>query len=243
MIKLKYIVLFILFVSINSQAMDPFIAKYTVFKDGKEIGDSSIELTKEESFYRLTDKTKGTHGMASFLGFKRSEVTLFAEKEGKLDIDSYQMKQKVAFNKRLSSFQVDKQTQMVYGKHKGDEWQVDLPALFYTPNLVSLKLFDDICAGKKEKLEYPVLKAGKLQVYKFVITSEKGTLIEIDKLHSKPSRITKTWLDTNQHCIPVRTYHKEEGEDALESKLKEYIRRDLKPSKINILASKETSSP
>jgi len=220
MIKLNNITLLVLLIAQQSQALEPFKAEYTVFKDGKEIGDSSIELTKGGMFYRLTDKTKGTHGMASFLGFKRSEESVFAENEGMFLVDSYQMNQKVAFNKRQSSFQVDKKTNMVYGKHKSDEWQIDLPKHFYTPNLVSLKLFEDICAGKKQDIQYQVLKAGKLQNYTFKITSQKDSIIEIDKIHSKPTRVTKTWLDTNQHCIPVRTYHKEEGEDALESKLK-----------------------
>jgi len=212
-------ILLLLIVTFNAYALDLFKAEYTVFKDGKKIGLSSIELTKNNPFYTITDKTNGTHGMASFLGFKRSETTLFTESDGKFYPESYEMKQKVAFNKRHSDYQVDKETQMAYGKHKGDQWQTKIPDVFSSPNLVSLNLFRDVCQNKTTGLNYKVLKNGELKNYAFKITSHIDDIIEVDKIHSKPSRITKTWLDTKQNCLPIRTYHIEEGEDALETKL------------------------
>ncbi|VAW39306.1 hypothetical protein MNBD_GAMMA01-1978 [hydrothermal vent metagenome] len=216
---IKTILILLLVTTFRVQALDLFKAEYTVFKDGKQIGNSSIELSKDEQFYRITDQTKGTHGMASFLGFKRSEETLFSESDGKFIPDSYHMKQKVAFNKRHSDYQVDAETQMIYGSHKGDAWQIKTPAMFLTPNLVSLRLFQDICAGKTADLTYRVLKAEKVVDYHFKITSQNDGIIEVDKIHSKPSRVTTTWLDTKQQCLPIKVYHLEEGEDVLETKL------------------------
>ena len=221
MIK-KIFILFTL-VTLNVSALDLFKADYKVFKDGKEIGTSSIELTKDDPFYKIIDKTNGTHGMASLLGFKRSEETLFTDSNNEFHPDFYKMKQKVAFNKRQSDYQVDNETQMVYGKHKGDDWQIKSPNNFLTPNLVSLKLFQDVCSGKSDNLNYKVLKRGEIVDYKFKITSQKDNIIEVDKIHSKPSRVTKTWLDTAQQCLPVRTYHKEGDDDALETKLKSVV--------------------
>lgn len=213
----------ILFLSVKAVALQPFKAEYKVFKDGKEIGASSIELQKDSSSYKIIDKTNGTHGMASFLGFKRSEVSLFDDIGNNFIPDFYQMKQKVAFKKRQSEYQVDAETQMVYGKYKSKPWQVKQPKSFTTPNLVALNLARDICAGKTDDLNYTVLKRGKLVKYQFKITAKNDNIIEVDKIHSKPSRITKTWLDTQQNCIPVKTYHKEEDEDPLESKLEKVV--------------------
>ena len=218
---LKIILTLLLITSFNSFAVKLFKAEYNVFKDGKEIGISSIELVKESPYYRIIDKTNGTHGMASFLGFKRSEISAFEEKDNNFFPESYEMKQKVAFKKRHSNFQTDTETQMVYGKHKGKQWQIKLPESFSTPNLVSLNLSRDICAGLTDNLNYSVLKRGVLVTYQFKITSTKDNIIEVDKIHSKPSRITKTWLDTKQNCISIKTFHLEEGEDPLESKLKQ----------------------
>ena len=217
---LRFLITTILFLSVKAVALQPFKAEYKVFKDGKEIGASSIELQKDSTLYKIIDKTKGTHGLASFLGFKRSEVSLFEDNDNHFIPDSYQMQQKVAFKKRHSEYQVDAETQMVYGKHKSKEWQIKQPKSFTTPNLVSLNLARDVCEGKTENLNYTVLKRGKLVEYQFKITAKNKNIIEVDKIHSKPTRITKTWLDTQQKCIPVKTYHKEEDEDPLESKLK-----------------------
>ena len=211
--------LILLLISSTASALEPFKADYTVFKDGKKIGISSIELIYEAPFYTLSDTTNGTHGMASFLGFKRSEISLFTEDNGVFLPESYTMHQKVAFNKRNSDYQVDYENKVVIGKHKDDNWQLDAPALFSTPNLVSLNLFQDICAGKTENLNYTIIKDGKINQYDFTIVSKQDNIIEIDKAHTKPERITKTWLDTNQRCLPVKTYHIEEGEDPIETNL------------------------
>ena len=211
--------IFTLLMTFNANALDLFKANYSVFKEGKKIGRSIIHLTKDDPFYTITDKTDGTHGMASFLGFKRSEKTLFTSNNGMLSPESYKMSQKVAFNKRSSSYQIDKENNEVNGNYKGDDWQLKTQQAFLTPNLVSLKLFLDVCAGKKDNLNYRVLKKGSLHDYQFKITSENKNIIEVDKVHSKASRVTKLWLDTNQHCLPIRTYHIEEGEDSLETKL------------------------
>jgi hypothetical protein len=209
----------LLVTTFNAAAMDLFKAEYTVYKDGKKIGISSTELTAKEPFYTLTDKTNGTHGMASFLGFKRTESTLFTEYNGQFLPESYQMKQKVAFKKRQSSFEIDRTNNMAYGSHKGKEWQKQVPAVFTTANLVALNLSQDVCQGKTDDLNYTIVKDGKVKQYQFVITEVKGDIVEIDKLHSKPARVTKTWLDKNQNCLPIRTYHIEEGKEALETKL------------------------
>jgi len=202
---LRKLLLVSIMVSYQVPALDLFKADYTVSKNGKQIGKSSIELNKNEPFYTITDKTTGTHGMASLLGFKRSETTIFLEENGELIPKSYQMKQKIAFNKRHSEYQVNSDNHKVVGKHRGDDWQLDTTDKFLTPNLVSLNLFNDICAGKRSDLNYKVLKKGKIQSYKFIITSQKDNIIEVDKIHSKPTRITKMWLDINEHCLPIRT--------------------------------------
>lgn len=209
----------LLLISSTASAIEPFKAEYTVFKDGKKIGLSNIELSYDAPFYTITDSSNGTHGMASFLGFKRSEVSLFTEKEGIFSPKSYKLNQKVAFNKRKSNYQVDYENQIIVGKHKDENWQLQKPDFFSTPNLVSLTLFQDVCAGKTENLNYTIIKEGKAKVYNFKITSKQENIIEVDKLHSKPERITKTWLDTNQKCLPIKTYHIEEGEDPIETKL------------------------
>ena len=221
MIKKTFIQLLLL-TAFNANALDLFKVDYTVLKDGKKIGISSMEVAYETPFYTLTNQTNGTHGMASFLGFKRTEKTLFTEDDGNLSVKSYDMTQKVAFSKRHSEYAVDSKQQLAVGNYKGDEWQLAVPSEYSSPNLVALNLAKDICAGKTENLNYKVVKGGKLKEYKFSVKSSVDGIIEVDKIHSKASRITKTWFDTNQQCIAIKTYHIEKGQDPLETKLVKY---------------------
>jgi hypothetical protein len=216
---IKKIILLLTLSTFNTSALDLFKANYTVYKDGKKIGKSSIQLTKDELNYIITDRTDGTHGMASFLGFIRTEETTFTDNNGLLLPGSYKLKQKVAFNKRNSDYYVDKENQVTSGNYKGNDWRLKTQEPFLTPNLVSLKLFMDICSGKNENLNYDVLKKGGIHSYQFKVTSRENNIIEVDKIHNKATRITKMWLDTDQHCLPIKTYHVEDDEDSLETKL------------------------
>lgn len=213
------LLIFILFFSCSIQAMDAFIADYEVYRDGKKTGLSSTELKQEGTLYSLTDKTNGTHGMASFLGFKRFEQTTFYLDNERFSPQTYKMSQKVAFKKRQSSFAVSSDTDLINGKYKDKSWQMKRPETFTTTNLTSLQLSSDICDGKTSNLSYPTIKNGKIKNYRFVITDQVDNIIEIDKVHSKSSRVTKTWLDKNQNCLPIRTYHVEEGKAPIETKL------------------------
>ncbi len=218
MTKILFILTILL--SFNVFALDTFKANYTVFKSGKEIGKSTIELIQDGDSYLLKDETDGTHGMASFLGFKRSETTSFYDINGNLIPHSYFMKQKVAFNKRESNYQIDFDQNKITGNHKGKSWNtLNFEENYSTPNLVKINLSIDVCAGKKDNLNYKVLDAGKLKQYTFVIEKEENSVVEISKKHSKASRITKTWLDKTQHCLPIKTYHIEEGEEPIETQL------------------------
>ena len=215
----KPILILFLFQSFSLSALDLFKAAYKVFKDGKEIGYNTLQLSQQGADFVMSDKTDGTHGMASFLGFKRSEETVFSDVDGVFHPKSYKMTQKVAFNKRTSEYQVDTETKTIQGTTKDIQWQLEIPKDAYsTPNLVSLNLANDICDGKTD-LSYPILKNGEISSYQFKIIREENGIVEIDRVHSKPSRTTKTWLDKTRQCLPVRTYHKEEDEDAVETKL------------------------
>ncbi len=216
MIKLFILITFF---SCCTQAMNDFIADYEVYQDGKKSGLSSTELKRDGQLYSLTDKTNGTHGMASFLGFKRFEQTTFYFDNEQFMPQTYQMNQKIAFNKRQSSFAVSSDSDVINGKYKGKNWQMTRPETFSTTNLTSLQLSSDICAGKTNNLSYPILKNGKIKNYRFVITDQVDNIIEIDRVHSKSTRVTKTWLDKNQNCLPIRTFHLEEDKDPIETKL------------------------
>jgi hypothetical protein len=218
MTKLLY--LFSILASFNISALETFKVEYKVFKSGKEIGKSTIELLKNGDSYLLKDETDGTHGMASFLGFKRSETTVFYDIDGQIIPQSYEMKQKVAFNKRESSYQINFDTNLISGNHKGSQWKSsNFDQAYSTPNLVKINLAMDICSGKTDNLSYSVLDAGKLKQYDFTIENEFNGIVEVNKIHDNAARITKTWLNTNKNCLPVKTYHVEEGEDPIETQL------------------------
>lgn len=216
--KIKLLVIALTFTQI-SFGMQPFEAEYEVFRDDKILGSSSVKLSKSDN-YTLSDITKGTHGLASILGFSRFEETQFSHSGELFNPINYQMKQKVAFRKRQSNYKIF--DGKITGKSKGGNWELNKPETFFsTPNLVKLNLAADVCNGKIDNLVYPVIDKAKVKNMTFILDSVKENIYELSIQHNKDTRSTKLWLDKNKNCLSVRTIHIEKGEK-METKLISY---------------------
>ena len=202
-----------------------FEAHYAIFEGDKKVGESRVRLVPDNKNWRLTNTTRGTHGLASLLGFRRQEETLFnwhlepTEKQGWLPV-AYQFSQKVAFKKKTRSFHYDHTSGLARGKSDGRQWMLNVHPPFISPNLVVLALAVDLCSGQQE-MHYRVLDKGALKDYHFVVngTDTESGLIKITKKHSRPDRITESWHDPKRQCLNVRSRHKEPGGDWLETRL------------------------
>ncbi len=208
--------------SSTNQPLLPFEARYIIYEDGDEMGESSVILKKTTDHWQLDSVARGTHGLASLLGFKRSETTVFdwqatAGEDRWLPL-SYRFSQKVAFKKKTRHFSFDRQRGQATGKNGSKAWQLPVKPPFITPNLVIVSLARDLCRGQTD-IHYRVLDKGKIKDYHFVVLGLEDDLIKVSKEHGTPERITESWHDPARGCLNVRSRHKEPGDDWLETVL------------------------
>ena len=206
----------------TQRAPKPFEARYRVSEDGDEMGESVVRLFRDQNHWRLDSVVRGTHGLASLLGFKRTESTLFDWRYQPPDDLwlplSYRFSQKVAFKKKTSQFQYDPKTGIAHGKSGSRSWQLPIKPPFITPNLVVLTLARDLCDGQQD-IHYRVLDKGKVKDYHFTVVGTEKGLIKVTKEHGSPERVTESWHDPRRQCLNVRSRHKEPGDDWLETVL------------------------
>lgn len=201
--------------------LEPFEARYVIYEDGDEMGESLVQLQKSQDHWQISSQVRGTHGMASLLGFKRKESTIF-DWQPQATIPwrprSYRFSQKVAFKKKTSQYETNPTNGQVSGKTGSKKWQLRPETPFITPNLVVLALADDLCRGKQD-MRYQVLDKGKIKDYHFTVVGNENGLIKVAKEHGSPERITESWHDPQRQCLNVRSRHKEPGGDWLETVL------------------------
>jgi len=204
------------------RAPKPFEARYRIYKDGDEMGESVVKLLHDQNHWRLDSVVRGTHGLASLLGFKRSETTVFDWKYQPPDDLwlplSYRFSQKIAFKKKTSQFQYAPKTGLATGKSGSKTWQLPVKPPFISPSLVILTLAKDLCDGQQD-MRYRVLDKGKIKDYHFTVVGTENGLIKVTKEHGSPERITESWHDPQRQCLNVRSRHKEPGDDWLETVL------------------------
>ena len=213
-------------------ALNDFEAEYQVLKDGKVTGQQKTTLTiSSPHLYTLKDTTKGTKGLASMLGFKRTETTELEFSTSGLNAIQHQMQQKVSFKKKRYHF---KKTENAYiGKHKGNAFETADNAVLSSHAIpIGLSL---ISCKQPGQHQFTILKSDQSKVYQFQSQQQADGLIRVDRIYPpERKRTTTLWLDPKQNCLPVKSRHQEDGEDPIETRLiKLTIKNNLSASTTN----------
>ncbi len=197
-------------------ALTPYSLKYEVLTDGKVSGEliSTLSVSTPDQFV-LSETTTGTKGMASFLGFKREEITRFSTQPS-MTAQSYRMQQKVAFKKRQSNYRIDDQSQAIIGEHKGQQWRVDNNQPVISTSLLMLALAVDACAGK-QTMSYQVVVPNAVKTYRFEVQESTPDTIKVARIHDKKTAIS--WLDRHNQCLPLKSVYANGKGKVIETRL------------------------
>ena len=203
--------------------LKPFQATYHIYKDGKVMAEQKTTLKKAATGeYILSDKTIGTHGLASFTGFERTETSSFTTDSNHWTVSHHKMKQKVAFSKRQFSFSNDGQNAQITGSHKKKPFVLSNNEHPIAAHMLSVRLSALACFNQKTTFTVPVLKSKKLSQYQFTATTQTNKLIKVSRKY--PDNIAKKshiWFDPTQNCLAVKTQYTDDG-DLIETKIKRF---------------------
>ncbi len=197
-------------------------ATYSVSRGGKAMAKQTTTYLSLPSQHTLSDTTEGTHGLASFTGFKRNETTNFEIAGDKVTAIEHKMRQKVAFKKKSYQFKLSAKENIINGKNKKPfTLQTDIKPI--SSHMLPLWLSAQVCkksVSSLKNISIPVLKSKKIKTYDFNVFAEANHLVRVERIYPKTvQKSSHIWLNTKQNCIPVKTLHKETGEPMIETKL------------------------
>lgn len=221
---MKLLIFLILFSISTSLAADlkPFEAKYSISRDGKKTGEQITRLTQlNDNLWQVEDRIIGTNGLASMIGFTRTETTTFKMLESQFQATKHTMKQKAAFSKKRYEFTWNEVAQKFDIKHKDKNVTYDAdnePVI--SAQLMPIALARAACQ-QQQTLQLNVLKNKQPKTYHFTIKSQNPqTAQRVYPAHTQKS--TRTWFDETKQCLPKKQVHKDHNEPVIETKLIEF---------------------
>ena len=203
--------------------LKPFEAKYSISRNDKKTGEQITRLTQlDDNLWKIEDQIIGTNGLASVIGFNRTETTEFTEIDGQYHAIRHNMKQKAAFSKKQYKFTWNESTQNFDIIHKGTQ-------VTYSPqnaHLISAQMMpialSKAACRQQQNLNLSVLKHKKPKTYRFSIQQQTQKITAHRLYDAGVKKTTETWFDETKNCLPSKQIHKDHDEPVIKTQLIEF---------------------
>lgn len=216
-----------------------YVAHYELLRDGKKEGIATVRLNAlGDGRWELHNQTKGTSGMAAFIGFRIDEHSLVRWHDGKVQTEGYRYTQKMAFRKRTRSVEVDQTAGQIISRDSRDDNKSQAFPLregVLDRQSVSLALAADLANGAVGTREYAVVGRDAISTWQFRIEAQAAVdtpaghfdALVASRTRDDDGRVTRTWfarvpINTLSGMLPVRIEQSEPGEDTLVMQLSDY---------------------
>jgi hypothetical protein len=214
-----------------ARPLEPFIAQYQVYKDGKVLGDATMQVVKNDARrWRVDLNIHGTKGLIGLAGIKAQQSTVF-------DITGGTYRPLAQSTLRKSIF-TGKQTVGVYDwrTHQA-RWTGDVKESRRTPVtlhdgdqsglLINLAVIRDAQPGKA--MQYRFVDEGRARDHRYEVSTQLDD-VQVGDLSYSAMKVSRTQSGNEETMIwvvdgvptPVRMLQRENGEDTYDLRLVEY---------------------
>ena len=210
--------------------VEPFSARYSVYRNGKLQARTEILLAQEGENWVYKSESVGTHGMARFMKFRDFEYV-----EGRLDGElllplRYVHELKWIGPNQNSTADFDWENSAVSVTHDGDELVLDLVPGALDPMTLQLEMRRQL--GQTEPdLEFILVEEDELEPARFralpdeQLETSLGCLdtVPVEKVRKSSRRYTRSWHASALAFIPVRMEHGKTDGDHMELRITELV--------------------
>lgn len=213
------------------RSLEPFVAQYQVFKDGRVLGDAVMQVVKNDARrWRVDLNIRGTEGLVGLAGIAAQQSTVFDVAGARYRPLAQSTLRKTVFTK--------KQTVGVYDwrLHQA-RWTGDVKESRRTPVtlqdgdqsglLINLAVIRDAQLGKS--LQYRFVDDGRVRDHRYDVSTQLED-VKIGELSYSAMRVIRAQAGNEETVIwvvdgvptPVRLLQRENGEDKYDLRLVEY---------------------
>ena len=209
-----------------AQTPSDFEARLEVLRNGKEMGEMVVTYTSADGTWRLESRTRGTRGLAKFIGLEEASAT-----EGDwLDGNARPLR----FERTIDAIKTfrwsadfDWEKGVVRSVHRDGESMLELQPGVIDENAIGLRIRTGLLRGENdwhllavdedeiEQEHFTVQKVERIQTALGCLEAHR-----VDKIRDPSSkRYTRTWYARDLDFVPVRVEHGKKGDEHVESRL------------------------
>lgn len=212
-------------VAAPASTMTPFTADYVVLRNGKELGQTTIALSRNaDDTWTLRTSTKGTAGMAKMAGLDVDEQSSLRWHDGVLETLAYEYRQQAAFKQRTRQIDVDAKAQRVRMADGDENHEYALVPGLIDRQAVTLALSADLARGAPV-LDYKVAGRERVDDVQYVrcgepeITVPAGAYASTCVERVRDRRVSRSWFAESLGWLPVQIEQVEKKGDNITLKL------------------------
>ena len=214
-----------------TRALEPFVASYQAYNEGKLAGNASMKVTpRAGDQWQIDLNVKGTRGFARLAGLNIEQSTVFDTRDGQFrPLSQATVRHALLMGKKMVG---------TYDWKSGTaQWQGDIKKNRRAPLplqpgdlsalLMNLAVIRDAEPGKA--LGYRVVEQGRARDYRYAVASETET-VAVDDMSYDAMRVQRTNGGNDETIFwvadgvptPVRILQREDGQDGVDLRLVEY---------------------
>jgi len=207
----------------------PYAADYNVSRNGTPLGKATVVFSQRpDGGYDLRSVTRGTEGVAAIAGVSIEERSRLRLADGKLETVDYRYKQELAFKSRDRSVQVDAAGGQITSMDKGQSTLIKYQPGVLDRNAVTVALVQDLVAGRKGDLTYPVVERDGIVVQRYrpqatemlATAMGKQRALRVERIReSSDGRTTLLWLGADRGFVPLKITQTEANGETVEMRV------------------------
>jgi hypothetical protein len=210
--------------------VEPYSARYSVYRNGILSGKAEVELQFGESGWTISSDGNGTHGLAKALGARDTEESSGQYLEGRLVPEHYRRLTRLAGIEENWQAEFDWTGEAVRITNNGDVFDLELTRRAVDPLTLKIELRQRLAAGNSD-LQFWMIDEDEIEDQLFrSLESEKletslGCLdtIPVERVRSNSTRYTRAWHATELGYVAVRMEHGKTDGDHMEMRITELV--------------------
>ncbi len=215
----------------QAAALEPFVASYEVYRNGKPVGDATMQVVKSvDARWRIDLGIRGTRGLAGMTGINIEQSTLFDVEGSNYRPLSQSTVRRALFSGRnvVGVYDWNANTARWQGDvKKTRRGAIALQAGDMSGLLINLAIVRDAAPGKA--LRYRFVDDGRVRDHEYVIAQQQESMV-VDELSYNAMRVNRVQSGAEETILwvasgvptPIRILQRENGQDSLDLRLIEY---------------------
>jgi len=223
------VILSLSWVGVSYADIEPYSARYSIYRNGKLTGKVEIALRQEGDRWVINSEGSGTHGLARILRARDREQVIGHIEEGRFLPDRYTRHTRVAgIDDRWESIFDWASDEVVVIHDEDDTFTLELNGTALDPLSMKLEMREQLKQPEPD-LRFHMVEEDKIDEQNFRILRSEwletslGCLrtTPVEKIRHNSKRYTRAWHAPELNHIEVRIEHGKTGGNHLEMRITE----------------------